>query len=237
MAGTSTQLTGARGSSSDQSMDTARWVCLAGGGLATYAAWRTGGVGGVLMGILGGAMIYQGTTGNMPAAGLIGGRGGQSRDVHLVTTITINRPASEIYEYWKGFTRLPQIMTFLDRVEPRGERLSHWVAGDPRGGTIEWDSEVTEDVPNQRIAWRSVEGSELPNWGAVRFNKAPGDRGTEVHLSMHYEPPGGRLGSALGHFLEGMSEEVLKQNLRHLKAYLETGEIPTNTNTSQGRRS
>ena len=238
MAGTSTRLGGSYEPASDQNAsEMTRLACLAGGGLASYAAWRSGGVSGILMGILGGALIYQGTTGHAPIPKQMAGMGRKGRDVHLISTITIGRPASDIYEFWKGFTRLPQIMSYLDRVEPRGEKLTHWVASPPHGGTVEWDAEVTEDVPDQRIAWRSIEGSDLPNWGAVRFNKAPGDRGTEVHLSMHYEPPGGKIGAAAGHLLEGMSEEVLKQNLRHLKAYLETGEIPTNITTSQGRSS
>jgi uncharacterized membrane protein len=238
MATTSMEIAGDdRGSASDQGInDITRWACLAGGGLATYAAWRSGGPSGILMGVLGGVLIYQGTTGHAPVPSRLASMNGRSRDVHLISTITIDRPASDLYEFWKGFTKLPQIMTFLESVEPHGDDLTHWVMKVPKGRTVEWDSEVTEDVPDQRIAWRSVEGSELTNWGAVRFNRAPADRGTEVHLSMHYEPPGGRIGAAVGHFLDGLSQEVIKQNLRHLKAYMESGEIPTNITTSQGRR-
>lgn len=239
MADTRTKLLGEQGQVSDQSMgDMTRWACLAGGGLAAYAAVRRGGPTGIMLGALGGILVYQGTTGQLIPE-RVARLAKPSQDVHLISTITIDRPASELYDYWKGFSRLPEIMSFLDRVEPRpgnGENITHWVARGPRGMTLEWDAEVTEDVPDQRIAWRSLEGSEIHNWGTIRFNEAPAGRGTEVHLSMHYEPPGGALGSAAGHFLSGLSQAVIKQNLRRFKAYMESGEIPTGRSHTQERR-
>lgn len=242
MADTRTKLLGEQGPASDQTMrDITRWACLAGGGLAAYAAVRRGGPSGILMGALGGVLLYQGATGHSAVPERLTRIGRQPQDVHLVSTITIDRPASDLYDFWKGFTRLPEIMSFLERVEPRPNiagagDVTHWVVKAPRGHSLEWDSEVTEDVPDQRIAWRSLENSELHNWGAVRFTPAPGGRGTEVHLSMHYEPPGGMLGKAAGQFLGGLSQAVLKQNLRRFKAYMESGEIPTGRSNAQERR-
>ncbi|MAL99142.1 MAG: cyclase [Alteromonadaceae bacterium] len=236
MASTGLQALTHPDSLSDQTMhDLTRWACLAGGGLATYAGYRSGGASGLLMGVLGGVLAYQGIANTSAPRRLLEAARPQ-REVHLISTVTIDKPASELYKFWKGFTRLPQIMSFLDSVEPRGDKISHWVVKAPSGHTLEWDAEVTEDVPDKRIAWHSVEGSEMPNWGKVRFNEAPGKRGTEIHVSMYFEPPGGNAGAIAGHFLQGLSKELIKQNLRHLKAYLETGEIPTNITTSQGRR-
>lgn len=237
MADTRTQPLGEQGSVSEQSMqDITRWACLAGGGVAAYAAVKRGGPSGILMGALGGVLLYQGVTGHTAVPRM----GRQSRDVHLASTITIDRPASDLYEFWKGFTRLPQVMSFLESVEPRGggvtNDITHWVVKGPRGHRVEWDAEVTEDVPDQRLGWRSLEGSDINTWGAVRFNAAPAGRGTEVHVSMHYEPPGGNVGRAVGHFLSGLSQAVVKQNLKQFKAFMESGEVPTGRSSTQDRR-
>lgn len=240
MADTRTQLLGEQDSVSPDSMrDLTRWACLAGGGVAAYAAVRRGGASGILMGALGGVLLYQGATGHSAIPERLMRMGRQSRDVHLASTITIDRPASDLYEFWKGFTRLPKVMTFLESVEPRGgvtNDVTHWAVKGPRGHRVEWDAEVTEDVPDQRIGWRSLEGSDINTWGAVRFNEAPAGRGTEVHVSMHYEPPGGNVGRAVGHFLGGLSQALIKQNLKQFKAYMESGEVPTGRSHTQERR-
>ena len=63
--------------------------------------------------------------------------------------------------------------------------------------TVEWDAEITEERPNELLAWRSLPGSQIENSGSVRFKKAPADRGTEVHVSLKYEPPAGKARAAL----------------------------------------
>lgn len=240
MADSRTKMLGAEGATSNATMgDITRWACLAGGAVAGYIAVRQGGPGGMVIGALGGVLLYQGISRQAAIPRSVARLGRTTRDVHLISTITIDRPASDLYQFWKGFSRLPEIMTFLERVEPRpGEngRVTHWVVKAPREHTLEWDAEVTEDVPDQRIAWRSLEGSDINTWGVVRFNEAPAGRGTEVYVSMHYEPPGGRLGSVVGHFLGGLSQALIQQNLRRFKAYMESGEIPTGRSTVEQRR-
>ena len=108
-------------------------------------------------------------------------------------TITISRPAEELYRFWRDFQNLPRIMSHLESVQADGDRRSHWKAKAPAGMTVEWDAEITEDRPNELIAWRSV-GGHVDNAGSVRFVPAPGGRGTEVHVAMRYDPPGGVVG-------------------------------------------
>ena len=83
-------------------------------------------------------------------------------------TITINRPAEELYRFWRDFRNLPRVMSHLESVQANGDKRSHWKAKAPAGMTVEWDAEVTEDRPNQLIAWRSV-GGHVDNGGSVRF--------------------------------------------------------------------
>src|SRR5205807_5768354 len=109
-------------------------------------------------------------------------------------TVTINRPAAVLFRMWSNFETLPRFMQHLVSVKVDGKR-SHWVARGPAGTTVEWDAEIVNNVPDRLIAWRSLEGSTVDTVGSVRFVDAPGGRGTEVHVELKYDPPGGKLGS------------------------------------------
>ena len=70
---------------------------------------------------------------------------------------------------------------------------SHWKVSGPLGKSVEWDAEITEDLPNQRIAWKSVGDVDVGNAGAVRLE----DRGgrTNIEVSLECDPPGARPAS------------------------------------------
>jgi len=112
--------------------------------------------------------------------------------VHVLRTITINREPQDVYEYWRDLANLPQFMAHLESVEELGQ-TSKWRAKGPAGMPITWDAEIVLDHPGERLAWRSVEGTTtVPSRGVVRFNQAPGERGTEVQVELKYEPPAAR---------------------------------------------
>jgi len=146
--------------------------------------------------------------------------------IHLQGAIHIDRSAKDIYTYWRDFSQLPKTMTFLENVEERGNDVSHWVAKGPLDSTLEWDSQIMDDLPNERISWHSLGGSDIRTWGDVEFRKNPHGQGTEVVVNFNFEPPGKIAGAAIGRFLKGLETAVLNQNLRNLKAYMETGEVP-----------
>ena len=99
--------------------------------------------------------------------------------IHVNKSITINKSPAELYQFWRNFENLPQFMTHLESVTVTDEKRSHWKAKAPLGTSVEWDAEITSDIENERIGWKSIEGSEIPNSGVVEFRPTT-NRGTEV---------------------------------------------------------
>ena len=146
-------------------------------------------------------------------------------------SLIINRAPEELYRYWHDFENLPNIMKHLESVRVRDERRSHWVAKAPAGMSVEWDAEITEDRPNELIAWRSVEGSQVENSGSVRFEPAPGGRGTIVRVEINYTPPGGALGALVAKLFGEEPGQQAQESLRSFKQLVETGEVVVSDGT------
>jgi uncharacterized membrane protein len=127
-------------------------------------------------------------------------------------------------------------MKHLESVQVTGDNRSHWKAKAPLGASVEWDAQVTVDQPGQLLAWHSVEGSEVDNAGTVRFERAPGGRGTIVRVEMQYSPPGGKAGAVIARLFGEEPSRQLDEDLRRFKWLIETGEIPTTVGQPSGRR-
>jgi uncharacterized membrane protein len=153
------------------------------------------------------------------------GNGSAARGIRIRRSITINRPPEDVYRFWHDFENLPCFMQHLEAVEVTDGRRSHWKARGPAGMTVEWDAEMTEDRPNELIAWRSVEGSRVQNAGSVHFRPAPGGRGTEVVVDLAYDPPGGAVGATLAKLFRTEPGQQVQDDLRRLKQVMETGEV------------
>ncbi|HEX9788653.1 MAG TPA: SRPBCC family protein [Candidatus Binatia bacterium] len=155
--------------------------------------------------------------------------------IHVTKTIIINRPAEEIYRFWREFKNLPRVMEHLESVEVIDDKRSLWAAKGPAGKRVQWEAAITEDRPNELIAWRSSEGSTVENSGRVRFEPAPGIRGTLVRVELNYRPPGGLLAATFAKLLGEEPELQLEEDLRRLKQLMETGEIITTEGQPAGR--
>lgn len=160
----------------------------------------------------------------------------QKADKPVMKSITINRPIDEVYAFWHNFENLPRFMSHLESVQVTGDRRSHWKAKAPAGTTVEWDAEMTEDSPNVRIAWRSLEGADIENSGSVHFQTAPGNRGTEVHVEIEYKAPAGKLGKAVAKLLGEEPDIQVADDLRAFKQIMETGEVVIADGSIQGKR-
>jgi uncharacterized membrane protein len=145
-------------------------------------------------------------------------------ELYVVRSITINRGPEEVYRFWRDFKNLPRFMAHLESVEVQANQ-SRWRAIGPAGHTFEWNAEIIEDKPNERLAWQSLPDSEVPNRGEVTFRKAPGGRGTEVHVKIEYEPPAGVLGATIAKLFGREPSQQVAGDLRRLKQVMETGEV------------
>jgi uncharacterized membrane protein len=167
---------------------------------------------------------------------LSGGNGGTKGrgNTHLNKSIIVNGSPEELYQFWRDFENLPRFMHHLESVRMTGKGRSHWVAKAPAGATVEWDAEVTEDRPGELIAWRSLEGADVYNTGSVRFEEAPGGRGTIVRVEIDYNPPGGVVGEWVAKLFGEEPEQQVSADLRRFKQVIETGEVVVSDATLRG---
>jgi uncharacterized membrane protein len=152
------------------------------------------------------------------------------------TAITINASPDELYARWHDFEQLPTFMYHLESVSTTADGRSHWVAKAPAGTSVEWDAEITDDAPGQRIAWRSLEGATVENSGSIRFQPAPGGQGTEVYVELTYSPPAGALGAAVAKLFGEEPDQQISDDLRRFKQLVETGEIARSEGAPLGSR-
>ena len=209
---------------------------------------RQRGASGVAAAIIGGAFIHRGATGNCPVYNAFGISTGDAeaaldaprrrlasraatvdarKAIKVERTVTIMKPRAELYAFWRNFENLPRFMEHLVSVRVDSPTRSHWTAKAPAGKTVEWDAEIVNEVPNEIIAWKSVGEPDVANAGAVNFSDAPAGRGTIVRVTLDYEPPAGRIGALLSHFLSEEPDRQVREDLRKFKQLMETGEVTT----------
>jgi uncharacterized membrane protein len=164
------------------------------------------------------------------------GRAATAGTEEIRCSLTINRRPEELHSFWRDFENLPLFMRHLESVRVVDDRRSHWVATAPAGGTVEWDAEITEDVPGERIAWRSLPGSDVEHEGVISFVPAPAGCGTYVQVTMRVAPPGGKIGTLFARIFGEAPDQQVSEDLRRFKRLIETGEIPTTEGQSSGRR-
>lgn len=154
----------------------------------------------------------------------------------IQTAITIGRPASEVYAFWRQLENLPRFMDNVASVIETGDGRSHWVAKSPLGFRVEWEAEIVEEQEGRLLSWRSLPGAQVHNAGTVHFEEAPGGRGTVVRVSFEYRAASS-IGQAIGKVLKPITKQEVREDLRRLKMLLETGEIPTIEGQTHGTRS
>jgi uncharacterized membrane protein len=159
----------------------------------------------------------------------------QSNRIEIRRAVTVNKPAQELYNFWRKLENLPQFMHHLERVEQTGDKRSHWKAKIAGGIPVEWDAEIVEDVPGKRIAWRTKPDSQVQQSGVVEFKEATGGRGATVTVDIHYLPPAGIIGETFGRLLNGITAQQVKDDIGRFKSLMEAGEIPTIEGQPAGR--
>jgi uncharacterized membrane protein len=145
--------------------------------------------------------------------------------IRVSKAITINCPPEEVYGYWRNLENRPRFMAHVKSVRVLDDRRSYWKIRTPLGTTVEWTAEIIEDRPNELISWRSTEDAQVPNSGTVRFTRAPGGRGTELHLEVEFDPPAGAVGVTIAKLMGRNPSRQVDDDLRRFKQIMETGEV------------
>jgi uncharacterized membrane protein len=193
---------------------------------------RRGSLEGTLAAIAGGSLVYRGLTGHCPMYSALGintaHRGPATvipagQGVRVEQAITIQHSPEQLYRFWRDLENLPRFMSHLGSVRVQGNR-SFWVAKGPLGMRVEWDAEIYNENPNEMIAWRSLEGSEVDTTGSVHFRSLPGGQGTEVRVLLKYNPPAGKLGATVAQLFGEEPNQQIREDLRRFKQLVEAGE-------------
>jgi len=212
--------------------DTERLISgLVGGALCTLGF--TGRGPGLLSTLVGGSLLYRAITGSCgcyrmlgintaegqaPATAIPAGAG-----VKIEESVTINRPAGELYREWRRFDQLPRFMSHLREVRDLGNGKSHWVARGPMGVSIEWDAQIITERDGEVISWKSLDGSDVDTAGSVHFRPASGGRGTEVTVTLKYLPPAGKVGAAAARLFGEAPDQQVRDDLQRFKSMMEGG--------------
>lgn len=228
--------------------DPERWVSVVFGSALAAFGLKKRTIGGFILSAIGGALVWRGATGHCAVYDGLGlssvGEENEGRQVsvpygkgvRVEKAVTINATPERLYTFWRNFENLPTFMHNLQSVDVHDARRSHWVVKGPGGKSVDWEAEIINEIPNELIGWRSIEGSEVDNAGSVHFTPATGGRGTEVKVVLRYDPPAGRLGARISKIMGEDPAVNVQEDLRRLKMLIETGEIATIDGQATGRK-
>ncbi|MDQ2746730.1 MAG: SRPBCC family protein [Acidobacteriota bacterium] len=225
--------------------DTERLISgIAGGGLIAYGIKR-GGAAGAALAVVGSLLGLRGATGHCQIKDAIetnkqtdGGKSSVqswlSGEIKVKKAVTINKSPAELYAFWRNFENLPQFMNHLESVIVIDDTRSHWKAKAPLGYSVEWEAEITDEITNEKIQWRSLDGADIPNSGWVEFRPTI-NRGTEVVVHLVYEAPAGKIGALAAKIFGEAPSQQVSEDLRRFKSLMETGLIMKIEGQSSGR--
>ena len=204
----------------------------AGAGLLLYGASRRS-LPGLLLAVLGGALIKRGVTGHCEAYQALGINSAQlnsesgvrgDRGIKVVKEITVRRSPQEVYHYWRNLENLSRFMEHVESVRQLDSKRSAWVVKGPLGHNVEWTAHIISDRENEMISWESLPGAEVQNAGSVWFEPEAGGSSTKVKVSLQYLPPAGVVGAVVAKFLGESPEVQLDADLGRFKELIEAGQ-------------
>lgn len=138
----------------------------------------------------------------------------------VTKSIDVNVPVRTAYNQWTQFESFPQFMGGVEEVRQQDDTNLHWKAN-VNGKTTEWDAVVTEQIPDERVAWKSISGTA--NSGVVTFHRL-GEDLTRVTVQMEWEPQG--VAESAGAML-GFDDRQVQSDLENFKRFIESRGAPT----------
>jgi uncharacterized membrane protein len=224
--------------------DPERWISVILGSAVAAYGLKSRSLAGLALAAAGGALVWRGASGYCMLYDTLGVTSVAEPDdrsqvsvpygkgVRVEEAVTIDAPPERVYAFWRDFANLPRFLQHLESVAVHDEKRSRWTARGPAGTTVTWEAEIINEIPNELIGWRSVDGSQVDNAGSVNFKPSGGS--TEVKVLLRYDPPAGRFGARVSKLLGDDPAFNVQEDLRRLKTLLETGEV---TATEGGSRS
>lgn len=213
--------------------DTEQLISLiAGGALVGYGLVKST-LGGLGLAAIGGMLVHRGMSGNCqlysamgintsdkhsPQASIPAGAGTKVEE-----SVNIQRSPEDLFAFWRQFENLPQVMSNLESVERIEPNRYRWKAKGPLGSSVTWDAEVITERANELIGWRSLQGSEVDTAGSVHFVRSPS--GTEVRVSLKYNPPGGKAGAIAAWLTGSSAQQQIRADLQNFKKRMESGQM------------
>jgi uncharacterized membrane protein len=194
----------------------------AGGALVVYGAKRQKALGAVT-GAVGLGLLSRALT-NIEVAQLIG-VGSHPRGIQIQKTINIAAGVEQVFDFWTRHEEFPRFMSNVHEVKKTGENRYHWTVAGPLGVSVEWDAEITKQIPNTLLAWKSLDGSAIEQTGIIHFTPTTeGD--TCVDISLSYNPPAGAIGHLIAMLFGADPKSEMDADLMRMKSFIETGRVP-----------
>jgi len=142
--------------------------------------------------------------------------------INIRGEFVIERPANQVYAYWRNLNNLPGSIKHLLNVEMVDESLSRWKSN-VMGNlfAIDWEAEIVKDEPGRLIGWRSAPGTLIHHVGRVEFAATAEGQSTLLKIVLSYHPPAGGLGLGLARLLNPYFETLLKKEIKSFKHVIE----------------
>lgn len=198
-----------------------------GGSLLTLYGLTRRGVAKPVLSTAGLVLTTRGLT-NLDTRTLLG-LGSPENGIRANKAINISAPVDEVYRFWRNFENFPLFMNHVKEISVRDD-ISTWKVAGPAGSTVEFQSRLTQDIPNDSIAWETLPDSQVQSAGFVRFDENR-DGSTRVTVQMDYVPPAGAVGHAVAQIFGVDPRQAMHEDLIRLKSLLEEGKTSTDEGT------
>jgi len=204
-----------------------RLLSSVGGSLLTLYGLTRRGVAKPVLSTAGLVLTARGMT-NLDTRSLLGLGMGEN-GIRVNKSINIFAPIDEVYRFWRNFENFPRFMDHVKEISVQND-ISTWKVAGPADSIYEFQSYITQDIPNELIAWETLPDSEIHSAGFVRFDENR-DGSTRVTVQMSYVPPVGALGHAVAQLFGVDPRQAMHDDLMRLKSLLEEGKTSTEEGT------
>lgn len=195
-----------------------RALAGAGGAAMSMYGYIRGGLKGMVICALGGALVARATANEGLGTALRG------HGILVEKTISVDAPVEQVFAYWRDLENLPRWMSHVREVRALGDGRYHWRVDGPAGVPVEWESEMLNVEENREMTWHTVGDAQVGHVGRIRFE--PEGEGTRIQVQMRYMPPGGVVGHAVARVFGADPGTEMDEDLGRMKSAIEGAKLP-----------